>query len=73
VYGKHKFDEINIYGESEKDGKTIYIIGECKARFGLKNVEKYLKMLARVKTYLNSDTIPLLPLYSPTIVMYPPQ
>ncbi len=42
VYSSNKFDEINIYGKAERDGKPVYIIGECKARFGPKNLEKYL-------------------------------
>ncbi|KJR41478.1 hypothetical protein MCHI_002628 [Candidatus Magnetoovum chiemensis] len=63
VYGKHKFDEVNIYGEAQKDGKTVYIVGECKARFGVKNLEKYIKMTERVKACLGSDIIPIILAY----------
>ncbi len=60
VYSKNLFDEVNIYGEGKQKGKTIYIVGECKARFGVKNLEKYEKMLNRVKKYLGANVIPLI-------------
>jgi hypothetical protein len=37
VYPNGQFDELNIYIEGDREGKKIYLIGECKAQLG-KNV-----------------------------------
>ncbi len=59
VYPDGKFDEINIYGEGGQDGKEIVVIGESKAQFGLKDVKQFLRLLERVKKYLNKEIFPL--------------
>jgi DNA repair ATPase RecN len=52
VYARHRFDEINIYGEGLREGKKVYIIGECKSQFGANDVARYTAMLARVRQHL---------------------
>ncbi len=59
VYPDGKFDEINIYGEGGQNGKEIIVIGESKAQFGLKDVKQFLRLLERVKKYLNKEVLPL--------------
>lgn len=59
VYESGKFDEINIYGEGKKNNHKVYIIGESKAQFGLKDVKQFLKLLERVKKHLQGDVFPL--------------
>jgi chromosome segregation ATPase len=59
MYSENKFDEINIYGEARKNGKKVYIIGECKAQFGPKDVTRLLKLIDRVKSQLTGDIFPL--------------
>ena len=59
VYSADKFDEINIYGEGVIDGEKIYIIGECKAQFGPKDINKYLNLLKRIEKHLAHKVIPM--------------
>ncbi len=59
VYPSGKFDEINIFGEGLKGRHKIYVIGESKSQFGLKDVKQFLKLLERVKNHLQADIFPL--------------
>ncbi len=59
VYASGKFDEINIYGEGKKDDRKIFIVGESKAQFGVKDVTQFLKLLQRVKKHLQADVFAL--------------
>ncbi len=59
VYSSTRFDEINIYGEGAENGRKIIVIGESKAQFGPRDVDKFLKLLKRVREFLNADLFPL--------------
>ncbi len=59
VYSANNFDEINIYGEAQTNGKTVYVIGESKAQFGPKDVTRFTKLLERAKAYLGKNIFPL--------------
>ncbi len=59
VYPSGKFDEINIFGEGLKGRHKIYVIGESKSQFGLKDVKQFLKLLQRAKEFLQADIFPL--------------
>lgn len=41
IYPDGKYDEINIYAEGMKNGKISFIIGECKAQPGKKDIDKF--------------------------------
>ncbi|MGB9711216.1 MAG: hypothetical protein ACPLZA_06980 [Thermodesulfovibrio sp.] len=55
VYPDGNYDELNIYVEGERDGQRVYLIGECKAQLGKKDIEKFIKIIERVRQYLRSD------------------
>ncbi len=59
VYSIDHFDEINIYGEARRKGKKLFVIGECKSQFGPKDVDRYLKLIDRVKHHLQAEVFPL--------------
>ena len=44
-------DEVNIVGEAERDGRSLYILGEAKARLSKKHIDKFLKRIQRLKFY----------------------
>ena len=59
VYSENKFDEVNIYGEAKKNGEKLFVIGECKAQFGPKDVTRFLKLIDRLKPRLNGTIFPI--------------
>ncbi len=59
VYSPDRYDEINIFGEAQKNGKKLYVIGECKAQFGVRDVDKFLGLIERAREYLKGDILPL--------------
>jgi len=59
VYSPSKFDEINIYGEARQNGKKVYVIGESKAQFGVRDVDRFTRLLERVKAHLGAQVFPV--------------
>ncbi len=59
VYSSKKYDEINIYGEGQRNGTRVFVIGECKAQFGVRDVNRFLKLLERLKTRLAGEIFPI--------------
>jgi hypothetical protein len=55
VYPDGKYDEINVYAEGLKNGKPVFIIGECKAQPGKKDFDKFARIAERVKKILSGD------------------
>lgn len=53
--GRH--DEINIYGKSKKDGKHVWILGECKSKLSKRDVDRFLKMIKRTDDFLPGEKI----------------
>jgi DNA repair ATPase RecN len=64
VYPDGKYDEANLYVEGEKEGRPIYLIGECKAQLGKKDIDRFSKMLERIKHHLKSDVVGFIVSYS---------
>ncbi|MEW6525710.1 MAG: hypothetical protein AB1444_03465 [Spirochaetota bacterium] len=56
-YDSGKYDEVNIYVKAVKNDKDVYIIGECKAQPGKRDIDRFAKMLERLRVYLQSDVI----------------
>ncbi|MFN3740509.1 MAG: hypothetical protein ACK4TF_07555, partial [Thermodesulfovibrionales bacterium] len=54
IYPDGRYDEVNIYVEGTKDGKKVYMIGECKTRPSIKEIEKFARLLKRVRGYLKA-------------------
>ncbi|MEJ5299910.1 MAG: hypothetical protein WHS38_02855 [Thermodesulforhabdaceae bacterium] len=55
--GPGRYEEVNILGKGYKDGKTVWIIGECKSQFKKKDVEDFLKKLAKIEHLFPGDRI----------------
>ena len=55
VYPDGKYDEANIYIEGKRDGERVYIIGECKAHPGKRDIQRFVKMLSRIKKHLGEN------------------
>ncbi len=72
VYPDGRFDEVNIYVEGIKDGEKVYMIGECKARHGKKEIERFAELLKKVKGYLNAPVYSFVVgySYSPEVEKY---
>ncbi|RME62776.1 MAG: chordopoxvirus fusion protein, partial [Nitrospirae bacterium] len=41
--GPERFIEINILGKGRKNGKNIWVVGECKTQLKKKDVEEFLR------------------------------
>lgn len=63
LYPDSKDDEVNIYGEGKRNGQKIYVIGEAKAQLGRRDVDGFLRMLKRVRAFLDAELIPVLLTY----------
>ena len=59
VYTPQKYDEINIYGEARRNGRKVYVIGESKAQFGVRDVLRFTQLLRRVQTHLGEEIFPV--------------
>ncbi len=59
-YPDGKYDEINLYVEGARDGRSIFLIGECKAQPGKKDFDRFDKMLTRLQQVLKGDVIPFM-------------
>lgn len=60
VYPDGRYDEVNIYAEGIKDGKTCLIIAECKAQPGKRDVDRFSEMLYRLKSAIGLEIYPIL-------------
>ena len=54
-YENGNYDEVNIYVKAVKNNKNVYIIGECKAQPGKKDIDRFAKMLNRLRDHFKSD------------------
>lgn len=72
VYPDGRYDEVNIYAEGIKDGKTCLIIDECKAQPGKRDVDRFSEMLYRLKSAIGLEIYPILIgyVFSPDVEMY---
>ncbi|UCH93118.1 MAG: hypothetical protein JSV88_22925 [Candidatus Aminicenantes bacterium] len=60
VYPDGRFDELNIYIEGAKNGQKVFAVGECKAKPGKKDVDKFHKIIERVRVVLEGVIFPFL-------------
>jgi acyl transferase domain-containing protein len=54
-YVDGKMDEINIYGSGKRNGEVVWILGECKAKLGKKDIDHFLKVVNRLERVLSGD------------------
>jgi len=72
VYADGKYDELNIFIEGYRGEKPVYVIGECKAQLGKKDIDKFSQVLKRVSKHLNAEVEGFLVSYtiSPEVEKY---
>ena len=72
VYPDGKYDEINLYIEGKSEDKDVLVIGECKAQPGKKDIDRFMKMVSRLKTYFGKEIYPFIVGYtfSPEVETY---
>jgi chromosome segregation ATPase len=72
VYPDGRFDEVNIYAEGRRNGEKVYLIGECKARPGKKEIRRFSERLKRIKRHLGESVEAFLVgfYYTPEIERY---
>ena len=58
IYPDGKFDEINLYISGKKDEKDLLVLGECKAQPGKKDIDKFMKMVSRLKDFFKKEIFP---------------
>jgi len=71
-YPDGREEEINIYGEAQKNGKKIFIIGESKTHLSRKDIEKFKKRIERLKKVIGEEIFPIFVVHtsSPKIVKF---
>jgi len=55
LYDNGSYDEVNLHIHAKTNGKDVYIIGECKAQPGKKDIDRFNKMLKRIRNHYKSD------------------
>jgi hypothetical protein len=55
VYPDGQYDELNIYVEGTREGEKVFVIGECKAKPGKNDVDKFHKMIERVRAVFKGE------------------
>jgi len=64
VYDDKRYDEVNILGRGRMNGQPAYFIGECKARPGKRDADRFAAMLVRLSGVLEGRFYPVLIGYS---------
>jgi hypothetical protein len=57
MYPDGTFDEANIYIEGLEGQERVYVVGECKAQPGKKDIERFMKMIKRLGNYKTDGKI----------------
>jgi len=72
LYTDGRSDEVNIYVEGRRDGEKVYIIGECKSRPSIKEVDNFWNLIERLREHFKAMVYPFLVgyTYSPSIEEY---
>jgi predicted nuclease with TOPRIM domain len=70
--GRNKYIEINIWGQGERDGKSIEIIGEAKTQLKKRDVDKFLQTLQAIQPHIDHSIHPVCITYqtSPSVIQY---
>ena len=63
-YPDGREDEINIYGEGRLDGEKLCIVGESKSQLGRRDIDRFKKLIGRVRGYMDKKIIPILVTHS---------
>ncbi len=69
---RNKYIEINIWGQGEREGKSIEIIGEAKTQLKKRDVDKFLQTLQAIRPHIDHSIHPICVTYqtSPAVTQY---
>lgn len=72
LYTEGRFDEVNIYVEGKKNGEKVYIVGECKSRPSIKEVDNFWRLIERLREHFKAKVYPFVVgyTYSPPVEEY---
>ncbi len=67
-----KYIEVNIIGKGRRDGREVWIIGDCKTQLKKRDVDEFLKTLKQIEESLYGDKLPIIVTYqaSPLVKNY---
>jgi len=67
-----KYEEVNILGEAQKDGKRVWIIGDCKTQLKKKDIDEFLELVKKIDKSVKGEKILLSVTYqtSPPVRAY---
>jgi regulator of replication initiation timing len=70
--GRNKYIEINIWGQGEREGKSIEIIGEAKTQLKKRDVDKFLQTIQAIQPHIDNAIHPICITYqtSPAVIHY---
>ncbi len=70
--GPGKYIEVNIIGCGQRNGKKVWIVGECKSQLKKRHINDFLKNVDRLKKVISEDMILIAVTYqtSPPIQEY---
>jgi chromosome segregation ATPase len=59
-------EEVNIYGEAEREGNPVILVGEAKAHLSIKHIDRFLKQIERLKALgaIQGEVFPFMVSYS---------
>ncbi|EFI35916.1 hypothetical protein Dthio_PD3357 [Desulfonatronospira thiodismutans ASO3-1] len=60
IYPDGRYDEVNILARGSLNGETACLVGECKAKPGKKDADRFASLLERLSTVLEGRLIPVL-------------
>ena len=61
--GPNRYLEINIFGKAKTDGQDIWIVGEAKTQLKKRDVDAFIKNLAKIKEHLGDRLLPIVVTY----------
>ena len=69
---KNKYIEINIWGQGERFGKNVEIIGEAKSQLKKRDVDRFMENLDIIRPHFDRDIYPVCITYqtSPAVLKY---
>ncbi len=53
----NRYEELNIIGKGKKNGKEIWIMGECKTQLKKKDINEFMRKLSRIKHLFPEDKL----------------
>ena len=55
VYSDGRYDEVNIYIKGKKEDQEVYLIGECKAQPGKKDIQRFVSLINRLENKFKKE------------------